>query len=726
MTRRRWSVLGAGLALVVLGLTWGMGVFGALTGGGFDDPRSESSRAHQRITDELGDQGADVLVLYSGDGRAFDAPAFRQPVGEALRRLRDSPDVARVTSVYDAPPGTPQAAALAPLVAQDRTATYVLVELRGDGEDGKMAAYQRMRALAVAGGGVRTETGGPVAFLEKVNTQTAQDITRAELITLPILLVLLILIFRGLVAATTPLLIGGLAILGGFVATRLLAGVTEMSVFAINIITLIGMGLAIDYALFVVSRFREELAAGRAVPDAVARTLATAGRTVLVSGLTVALALASLLIFPQAFLRSMGLGGMAAVLVAMLASVTVLPALLTVLGHRINAGRVRLPGRRAPRRTGGEGGWARLARSVMRRPIPYALGVGALLLLLASPFLQARSGGFDERVLPPGSEPRVVAERITADFPGTSVSPVRVVVSGVSAEQAQRFAERIGALAEVTAARVGVGRGTTHLIEASFPGEATGEPAERAVRAIRGLAAPDGAQVLVGGQTAASLDLLDGVLDRLPWMALLMASATLVLLFLAFGSVLLPVKAVLMNAVSIGASFGVVVWGFQQGHLADLLDFTSTGFIEPTNPILMLAVLFGLATDYEVFLLSRVREEWDRTGDNTTAVATGLQHTGRIITAAALLLVIVVAGFASGGIMFIKMIGVGMIVAIVVDATLVRALLVPATMRLLGRWNWWAPGPLAAVYRRFGIRESVDDPPSGAPADRHPVGAAAG
>jgi trehalose monomycolate/heme transporter len=531
-----------------------------------------------------------------------------------------------------------------------------------------------------------------------------------------VLLVLLVVIFGGLVAAATPLLIGGLAILGAFVATRLLTAVTDVSIFAINIITLIGLGMAIDYALFMVSRFREELAAGHDPIGAIERTMATAGRTVLVSGLTITLALASLLIFPQVFLRSMGLGGMAAVLVAMLAALTVLPALLVVLGPRINAWRVPLPRRRRAgstqwtSRAGGtqwrNGGWARLARSVMRRPVRYVVGVVAVLAVLAAPFVNARWGGFDERVLPAEASSRVVAERIAAQFPRGTVAPVSVLVSGASAEQAQRFTDQIARLPRVTGARITANRGQSSLVEVAYPGEPTGDDAAAVVRAIRDLPAPPGSEVLVGGRTAADLDLLHSVGHRLPWMALIMASATLVLLFLAFGSVLLPIKAVLMNLISIGASFGVVVWAFQEGHLAGPLDFTATGFIEPTNPILMLAVLFGLATDYEVFLLSRVREEWDRTGDNTAAVSAGLQYTGRIITAAALLLMVVVAGFATGGIAFIKLIGIGMIVAIVVDATLVRALLVPATMRLLGRWNWWAPGPLAKVYRRYGIRET--------------------
>ncbi|MEE6261001.1 MMPL family transporter [Plantactinospora sonchi] len=725
VVRLRWRVLGAALLLVAVGATWGVGVFGTLTGGGFDDPASESSRAAARIDAELGNQSADLILLYSSPTSTVDQPAFRDPVTATLDRLRQRPEIVKVTSWYDTQAPN--------LVAHDRHATYALVQLRGSGPDERSEAYDTVRP-ALDAPGVTTQAGGNVAFLAEANEQTAEDLTRAELLSLPILLVLLILIFRGLVAAATPLLVGGLAILGAFVLVRLLGTVTDISVFSINIITLIGLGMAVDYALFIVSRFREELAAGHPVPAAIAHTMGTAGRTVLVSGLTITTALASLLIFPQSFLRSMGLGGMAAVLVAMLASLTVLPALLAVLGTRINALAVRLPGRRRadrarpdgtdrarpatdrpgvpPATVGNSGGWARLARSVMRRPVLYLVGVVAVLAVLATPFFRMEAGGFDERVLPGDAPPRVVAERIQAEFPNGNVAPIAVLVSGADAGPTRGFADQLTRLPGVTGVEVTANQGRSTLLAVTYPGEPTGPVAEDVVRLVRDLPAPAGAEVLVGGRPAADLDMLDSLTSRLPLMAGIMAAATLVLLFLAFGSVLLPIKAVLMNLISIGASFGVVVWIFQDGHLADWLNFTPTGFIEPSNPILMLAVLFGLATDYEVFLLSRVREEWDRTGDNTHSVAAGLQYTGRIITAAALLLAVVVAGFATGGVVFIKLIGIGMIVAIAVDATLVRALLVPATMRLLGRWNWWAPGPLARIHRRYGIRESDGGPPA--------------
>jgi len=698
VVRFRWLVLLGGLALVLLGGTWGLGVFGALSGGGFEDPNSPSSRAHQRIEQELGRQDADLLVLYSSPTSTVDDPAFRDAVGRTLDGVRQRPEVASVR--WPAPH----------LESTDRHATYAAIQLRQGDEDAKLVALDAVTP-ALSAPGLQTEVGGLIPFLRDANDQIESDIVRAELLSFPLLLILLVVIFRGLVAATTPLLVGVLAIFGGFVATRLLTEVIEVSTFAVNIITMLGLGMAIDYALFVVSRFREELAAGRGTPEAIATTLATAGRTVLVSGLTVALALASLLIFPMGFLRSMGWGGMAAVLVAMIAALTVLPALLAVLGPRVNA----LSLKRRPA-TGTSGAWERLARSVMRRPVWYAVAVVALLVVLAAPFLRARFGGFDERVLPEGTPSRTVTARIAAEFPGGTAAPIAVLVSGAPVPVAAAFVDRVAAVPDVTAARVAANRGESTLISVSYQGESSESRARDVVARIRALEPPAGAEVLVGGRTAADLDQLDTLGDRLPWMALLVGGVTVVLLFLAFGSLLLPVKAVAMNIVSIGASFGVVVWVFQDGHLADLLGFTPTGFLEPTDLILLLAVLFGLSTDYEVFLLSRVREEWDRTGDNTRSVAGGLQRTGGIITAAALLLIIVVGGFATGGTASIKMLGVGAVVAIVVDAVLVRALLVPATMRLLGRWNWWAPGPLARVYRRYGLRETVGRAPEQEPA----------
>jgi uncharacterized membrane protein YdfJ with MMPL/SSD domain len=362
-----------------------------------------------------------------------------------------------------------------------------------------------------------------------------------------------------------------------------------------------------------------------------------------------------------------------------------------------------------------DGAWTRLARSVMRRPLLYLLVVTVVLAAMAAPFLRAEFGGFDERVLPVGTPSRTVAERIANEFPGGTVAPVLALVSGASPAAAQTFTERITTLPGVTGAHVTVRRGASSLISITYKGEPASERAMDVVEAVRATTPPQGAEVLVGGRPAADLDQLESLGARLPRMAVFVGVVTILLLFLAFGSLVLPLKAIVMNIVSIGASFGVVVWVFQDGHFADWLGFTSTGFLEPTDLILMLAILFGLSTDYEVFLLSRVREEWDATGDNRGAVAAGLQRTGGIITAAALLLMVVIGGFATGGAATIKLLGIGTLVAVAVDAGLVRTLLVPATMRLLGRFNWWAPGPLARAYRRYGLLDSDGSAPQPQP-----------
>jgi trehalose monomycolate/heme transporter len=523
-------------------------------------------------------------------------------------------------------------------------------------------------------------------------------------------------IFGSLTAAGLPLAIGALGILGSFTALRLLTLVTGVSVFSLNITTILGLGLGIDYGLFLVTRFREELHQQGTVEDAVARTVATAGRTVLVSGVTVAIVLASLMLFPETILRSIGYGGVATVLVDMLAALTVLPALLAVLGPKVNSLRIRRSVQRPPAAEA-SGGWYRLAHSVMRRPVLYAVPIVVLLLGLGSPFLHVVWGGVDATVLPASAAPRIVTEALNTDFPGNPTAPIEAVVqfrgpiTGSPSRTAElaSYANRLDHVPGVTAAQVTGLRGDIARIDLSYgPGPYT--PQARAIAGnVRGVAAPPGATVLVGGQTAALSDELSSLGHTLPWMALTLVLATFVLLFLAFGSLVLPLQAIVMNILSLSAMYGVVTWIFADGHLSGLLGFTSNGTISPTIPILMFAIMFGLSMDYEVFLLSRIRERYVATGDNTAAIASGLQSTGGVITSAALLLVIVIGTFSISSITFIKLLGVGLIVALILDATLIRLLLVPATMRLLGNANWWAPAPLRRLYARHGIRE--DDGP---------------
>jgi RND superfamily putative drug exporter len=558
----------------------------------------------------------------------------------------------------------------------------------------------------------------------------------------PILFVLLVAIFGNLVAGFLPILIGGIAVLGAFTMVRVITIFTDVSILTINVISILGLGLAIDYGLFIVGRFREELDRGHEVPVALSRTMASAGRTVAVSGFLITLALSSLLMFPQILLRSMGLGGSATVLVSMVTSLTVLPAILAVLGRRIDA--LRLPwGRRrtVPTLTGAiaasgapatdstatgstaagstatgstaadRGRWSQIAGSVMRRPVLYAVGVTAVLLLLATPFLHVRFGGIDERMLPEGTESRVVSERLATEFKDGGLRPIRVLITNASSAAAADFTRGVEAVPDVRDTVVAAQQDTSTLLTVNFDGPADSVEARTIAERIRALDPPRGAQIMVGGTSAAVVDQLDSIGRRLPMMALTVAAITFVLLAVAFGSVVVPLKAIVMNLVSIGAAFGAVTWIFQDGHLAKYLDFTPTGHVEASQPVLMIAILFGLSMDYEVFLISRIRERWDAIGDNTEAVTSGVQRTGGIITAAAVLLCVVVGAFATSGLTFIKMIGVGMIVALLVDATLVRLLLVPATMRLLGRYNWWAPAFLQRLYGRYGFRESdLDDP----------------
>ncbi|MGI9005708.1 MAG: MMPL family transporter [Streptosporangiaceae bacterium] len=720
--RRRLVLVIAGVAMVAAAV-WGTGVFARLqSAGGFSAPGSQSQREADLATRTFGRDSGDVVVLYAarGTGRITADPAARRAVTRTLASL-PAKDVASYATYWSA--RSPR------FVSQDGRSTYAVIQLRGRTDALRVTAYDAIKG-DLAAPGLTTQVGGVTPTEAAINHEVTGDIGRAEGISMPVLLILLLVIFGGLAAASLPLAIGGIGILGSFTALRLLTLATPVSIYSVNITTILGLGLAIDYGLFVVGRFREELNKTGSTQDALARTMATAGRTVAVSGVTVAVALASLMLFPEVFLRSMGYGGVATVFVDMLAALTVLPALLAVLGPRVNALRVRRSAGR-PKPAEQAGGWYRIAHSVMRRPAVYAVVIVVFLLALGAPFLRVAWGGTDARVLPSAAQPRVVAEALSRDFPGQPTAPIESLVtfggpvagSPARAAALNSYAARLARIPGVTGAQVTGVRGSTARVDLAYrPGPVT-SAARGIVTDSRAVAPPAGARALVGGQTAQLSDELASLGQVLPWMALVMAAATFVLLFAAFGSVVLPLKAITMNVLSLSATFGVIVWVFQFGHLSWLLRFTPTGTIDPSMPILMLAIIFGLSMDYEVFLLSRIRERYDVTGDNSAAVAGGLQRTGGVITSAALLLVIVVGAFTASGITFIKLMGVGMIVALIVDATIVRVLLVPATMRLLGRANWWAPRPLGRLYARYGIREgdgetALAGSPAGSPSGR--------
>jgi trehalose monomycolate/heme transporter len=718
--QRRRLVLVIALIVVAFAAAWGTGVFGRLqSSGGFTPPDSQSQQSGNLATAAFGRDAGDVVVLYSSPTLSVRSPSFRAAVTHALAGL--PADRVESAATYWST-GSPQ------FISASGRETYAVLELAGASDSARQTNYDAIKGQLGAPG-LRSQVGGLVPTNDAINNEVNSNIGRAEAFSLPVLLIVMLIIFGSLAAASLPLAIGGVAILGSFTALRLLTLVTTVSIYSVTITTILGLGLGIDYGLFMVSRFREELHRQDSVQDAVARTVATAGRTVAVSGVTVAMALASLTLFPEDFLRSMGYGGVATVLVDMLAALTVMPALLAVFGQNVNALRIRRTVRRPPLAEG-TGAWYRLASSVMRRPVLYAVPIVVVLLALGSPFLRVSWGGTDATVLPASAQPRLVTEALNRDFPGNATAPIESVLQfpGPVAGSPARggalaaYAGRLDRVPGVIAAQVTGVRGDIARVDMRYGPNPYSPQARTIVGQVRDVPPPSGARAYVGGQSAQLVDELSSLGRVLPWMGLVVALATFVLLFLAFGSVVLPVKAIAMNVLSLSVMYGVVVWIFQEGHLSGLLQFTPNGTIEPTMPILMFAIMFGLSMDYEVFLLSRIRERYDVTGDNTAAVASGLQRTGGLITSLALLLVIVVGAFSASGVTFIKLLGVGMIVALVVDASIVRVLLVPAVMRLLGPANWWAPRPLRRLYARYGLREA-DDQTAATPAAPLPTSA---
>ena len=704
--RHRRLVLALTGLFVVAAIAWGTGVFGSLANGGFEAPGTEAARAVKTVEQSIGRTGTDVVVLYRSPTQTVSDSTFRSAVEQDLAALPKE-DVLATTIFW-----TTKSPAF---VSKDQHSTYAVLTLAGSDPDQRLETFRKIAdQVRQAPAGLDVKVGGEDGINDEINAQTEHDIVQAETISLPIVLILLVIVFGGLVAASLPLFVGALAILGAFVVLRALTTFTDVSVFSINIVTMIGLGLAIDYALFIVTRFREQLALGNDVETALTITMGTAGRTVAFSGITVGVAISSMVLFPVMFLRSMAYGGAAAVLVAMFAALTALPALLAVLGERVNKLKVPWLSKRGGLGATEHGPWYRLAQSVMRRPVRYVVVLVPLLLALGIPFLQVQLGGVDHRALPAGSDSRTVTETLQNDFAGAGGSDVLVAVRfatpPANAQQTLApYLQQLGQVRDVQDVRLTGYKNGVASIQVHTHYTSQELPARDVVKSVRAVQPLAGTTVETGGDTAALMDLLQVLRERVPWMAGFIVLVTFLLLFVAFGSFVLPAKALLMNVLSLSASFGAMVFIFQDGHLSGLLDFTPSGFLDATNPVLLFAVLFGLSMDYEVFLLSRIREEYDRTGDNTRSVALGLQRTGGIITSAALLLIIVVGAFATSGIVFVKMIGVGLVIAILIDATVVRALLVPATMRLLGRANWWAPGPFARWWKKHGFRESGPD-----------------
>ncbi len=696
--RRRRLVLALTVLFVLAAGAGGAGAFGAFEDEGFEDPGSESYRASRFLQEEIGTDDPELVLLVEANGGAdVDDPAVATAGTELTEALSGESEVASVISYWSLD-GAPQ------LRSADGTAALVVVDVDGDDETvGDLSD----RYAGGGRGAITVGVGGEDAIDAAIEEQLGSDLAHAESIAIPATLVLLVLVFGGVVAASLPLAMALVSVTGTLLALFAVAQVTDVSIYSINLTTALGLGLAIDYSLFIVSRFREELAAGRSSDDAVVRTVETAGRTVAFSALIVAASLSALLVFPLYFLRSFAYAGAAVVVSAAAGALLTLPALLAVLGPRVNAWSFRRHARPA---AGGERGfWHRVAGAVMRRPVPVATGVIVLLLVLGSPFLRVNPGLPSYESLPESNEARRVAEALATDFEGNQSEQFAVVMPGTDAAGAD--SQAVATFADHVAAVDGVADVTVESADAGswltvVPSVAqVSSEGEDLVHAIRDIDAPF--DFGVEGDAAELVDTKAAIYDRLPLALAIIAITTFVILFAVFGSLLVPFKAIVLNLLSLTATFGAMVWIFQDGHLSGVLDFTATGQLDVAMPILMFCIAFGLSMDYEVFLLSRIKEEHDRTGDNTHAVAAGLASTGRLITAAALVLAITFAAFATSGMSFMKLMGIGLALAILIDATIVRALLVPAVMRLAGEANWWAPGPLRRLQRRWGIREAA-------------------
>jgi uncharacterized membrane protein YdfJ with MMPL/SSD domain len=664
---------------------------------GANDPATETVKAQERLEDAGLHVPAVMAVIKNAP---VSRPSTRARIEALERSVRRRPEVESVSGYYDTRSPV--------FISKDRQSTYFAVTLRTNDdkqwqEDGAEIADSLSEKPGVV-------VGGAAVAQEQVNKQVENDLRMAEMLAFPLLFLLSLLFFRSLIASLLPLMIGGLAIVGTFLILRVASEFGSISIFALNLTTALGLGLAIDYSLFVVSRYREEIAKDGPGLAAMRRVLATAGRTVFFSALTVSAALASLLVFPQRFLYSMGLGGALVALFAALISLTVLPAVLTLLGTRVNALAPRFLQRRAETDTRPDesGFWYRLSRFVMRRPVPVATISAALLIAMGLPFFGIKFNTVDPEVLPESASARQAYDMVSDEFPPYRETPIWVAIEGGGPKAAAAIAtrvRRVDGVAEVNPPRHLDGDVTALQVVSANP--FVSEASQSTVKRIRAIETPPGTTALVGGATADFVDLQTSLVRHLPVVLAIIVVATLVILFLMTGSVILPIKSLLMNFLNLSAVFGLLVLIFQDGRLESFLDYTSPGAIEQTMPILLFAVAFGLSTDYAVFLLSRIKEARDNGASDSESVAIGLERTGRIVTAAALLFAVAMGAFATSQVIFIKENGVGTALAVLIDASIIRALLVPSLMELLGKWNWWAPRPLRRLHERWGINETA-------------------
>ncbi|CAM5481340.1 MMPL family transporter [Streptomyces avidinii] len=724
VTARPRLTLLLALLITALAVVAGGGVAERLGSGGWEDPGAQSTYAARALEREFPHSEPNLLLLVDATAgtAGVDDPAVAAEAERLTTALAAERGVVGVGSYWRTQ--------LPMLRSEDGRQALIVARVQGD-EKTATATLERV-APRYEGehGPVRVSLGGPAAVQREVTETIQEDLLRAELIALPVTLVLLVLVFGSAVAALLPLGVGIVAILGTNAVLRGLTELTDVSVFAQNLTTALGLGLAIDYALFIVRRFREELAAGRDPVAAVGATLRTAGRTVLFSALTVAVSLSAMLFFPMYFLRSFAYAGVAVVLLAAAAALILLPAALVLLGERVNALDLRRmwrrgrPGAAAAAPTGRGWGWT--AALVMRRAPVFAVATTVGLLLLGLPFIGVKFGTVDDRQLPKDAPSHVVQEQIRHHFPNSPGGGLTVLVEGSPApDRLAAYRDRLAALPGVIRVDGPIGSttgGAYSSLSVAVEGESVGERAQDLVGEVR--AVDPGFKASVTGQAAVLVDAQKAIAGALPAAAALVVLATLLLVFLLTGSLLIPLQAVLLNALSLTAMFGAVVWVFQEGHLSGFLSFTATGDIETTLPVLMFCIAFGLSMDYGVFLISRIKEEYDRTGDHESAVRTGLARTGGLITAAAVILAVVMVAIGTSRVTNTKMLGLGIALAVLMDAMVVRSLLVPAVMKLTGRATWWAPAPLRRLHERFGLSEG--EPATPRPeADRIPVGAGA-
>ena len=723
----RWILAIAALLMVATAI-FGIPVANHLSAGGFQDPTSESAHAG-RILSEKFDQSDQQLLITVTDPAGVNDGRARIAGTDIAARLDASPNVLGVTSPWTSPPAAAQE-----LISKDGKTGLIVATVAG-GED-KAQGYAAALAGEVIGDrdGVVVRAGGTAMIYRQITEQTTRDLLRMESIAVPLSFLVLVWVFGGLVAAALPMMVGLMSILGAMSVLRLITSFTEVSIFALNITTALGLALAVDYTLLILSRFRDELAAGATREAALVRTMSTAGRTVLFSAVTVALSLAALMLFPMYFLKSFAYSGIATVAFAAAAAVIVTPAAIVVLGDRLESFDIRRLVRRVLRRPEPVDKpverqfWYRSTKFVMGRAIPVGTAIVALLMLLGVPFLRIEFGNPDDRVLPKSASAHQVGDQLRNDFASnfnTAVSMVIPDAAGASPAEFDRYAADLSRVPEVSlvsapggtfvagnkigppSAPTGMADGSAFLSvrsTAALFSDASKVQLDR----LHAVAEPAGREVLIGGGAQVNRDSVAAITSRMPIVLGLIGVITLVLLFLLTGSVVLPLKAIVMNLLSLSAAFGALVWIFQDGHLG-ALGTTPTGTMEANMPVLLFCVAFGLSMDYEVFLLARIREYWlelpKTNAGSDHAVPRGLPRTARVVTAAALIMSIAFAALIAAQVSFMRIFGLGLTLAVLVDATLVRMALLPAFMRVMGRWNWWSPGPLARLHQRIGISE---------------------